>query len=210
MYIPSAFRQADSRELFDLIEHNSFGLLVSHVEGQLFATHLPLLLDRQIGASGRLRGHMARANPQWRELDGQEVLVVFSGPHAYISPSWYEARDVVPTWNYTAVHAYGRVQIEDDESVVAQIVADYVTRYESRMPTPWTFDPQGAFFRKLLQAIVGFTVDVTRIEGKWKLGQNQPPQRRANVVRHLGEIATENAAEIAQLMAATIDDDPRV
>ena len=117
----------------------------------------------------------------------------------------------MPTWNYTAVHAYGRVQIEDDESVVAQIVADYVTRYESRMPTPWTFDPQGAFFRKLLQAIVGFTVDVTRIEGKWKLGQNQPPQRRANVVAAIwARSPPRMPRKIASCMAATIDDDPRM
>src|SRR4051794_27392492 len=100
MYVPSAFAESDLNKLHDFIERNSFGLLVSLVKGVPFATHLPFLLERNSGPDGSLVGHMARANPHWQELEAQTVLVVFSGPHAYISPTWYEAENVVPTWNY--------------------------------------------------------------------------------------------------------------
>src|SRR5262245_55708329 len=105
MYIPTAFAETDPGTLFGFIEAYSFGLLVSTHQGGPFASHLPLLLEREAGPHGTLLGHMARANPQWHDLDGQEVLAVFSGPHAYVSPTWYESEQVVPTWNYVAVHA---------------------------------------------------------------------------------------------------------
>src|ERR1700677_1757380 len=102
MYIPTAFAESDPTKLHDFIEQHSFGLLVSQVDGQLFASHLPFLLERTTGSHGCLVGHMARANPQWKQITGQNSLVVFSGPHAYISPTWYESEQVVPTWNYAA------------------------------------------------------------------------------------------------------------
>src|SRR5262245_52454200 len=102
MYIPSAFAQADPAELFAFMESYSFALLVSTHEGEPFGTHIPLLLERDTGPHGTLVGHMARANPHWRGLDGQPVLAVFSGPHAYVSPTWYESENVVPTWHYVA------------------------------------------------------------------------------------------------------------
>ena len=110
MYIPAAFVESDPTALHGFIEQHSFGLLVSQLDGQPFASHLPFLLDRAAGTQGTLIGHMARANPQWRQSDGQTALVIFSGPHAYISPTWYEADQVVPTWNYAAVHAYGKMR----------------------------------------------------------------------------------------------------
>src|SRR3954469_15609634 len=111
MYIPAAFAERDLTKLHDFIEQHSFGLLVSQVDGLPFASHLPFLLDRTAGPHGTLIGHMARANPQWRTLAGQMALVVFSGPHAYVSPTWYEAANTVPTWNYAAVHATGRAEV---------------------------------------------------------------------------------------------------
>ena len=140
MYIPAAFAETDLTKLHDFIEQNSFGLLVSQVDGLPFATHLPFLLERTAGPHGTLVGHMARANPQWREAGGQTALAIFSGPHAYISPTWYEAEQVVPTWNYTAVHAYGRVQIIEDEDALLDIVQRSVRVYEQAMPRPWSFD----------------------------------------------------------------------
>jgi transcriptional regulator len=140
MYIPAAFAETDLAKLDDFIELNSFGLLVSQVEGLPFATHLPFLLERTTGPHGTLLGHMARANPQWREAGGQTGLAIFSGPHAYISPTWYEAEQVVPTWNYTAVHAYGRLQIVEDEGALLEIVERSVRVYENAMPRPWSFD----------------------------------------------------------------------
>jgi transcriptional regulator len=200
MYIPPAFEESHQAKLFGFIEADSFGLLVSHVNEELYATHLPLLLNRVVEPSGQLVGHMARANPQWQEISGQEVLAVFSGPHAYISPTWYEAENVVPTWNYVAVHVYGKCKVLDDEQATAQIVEDYVSTYERRMPTPWTIDPANPFFRRLVKMVVGFRINISRIEGKWKLGQNHPIERREKVVRKLAETENFNSREIARLM----------
>ncbi len=204
MYIPSAFHETDRTRLFDFIEANSFGLFVSNLDGGLFATHLPLLVHREHRPNGQLVGHMARANPQWRELAGQQVLAVFSGPHAYISPTWYESENVVPTWNYLAVHVYGACEIIDDDNLTAEIVQDYVGTYERSMPTPWTIDRHATFFEKLAQMVVGFRIEIGRIEGKWKLGQNHSAERRASAARHLAESSDHDAREIARLMSQTL------
>ncbi|HTU18318.1 MAG TPA: FMN-binding negative transcriptional regulator [Gemmataceae bacterium] len=200
MYIPAAFAESDLHPLYKLIEQNSFGVLVSQVDGQPFATHLPFLLDRAAGPHGTLIGHMARANPQWREAAGQTALAIFSGPHAYISPTWYEAENVVPTWNYTAVHVYGRVQVFEDKEVLLEIVQRSVRVYEQTMPRPWSFDPASSFVERLLMQIVGFRIEIERIEGKFKLNQNHLAERRQKVVRALRERGGENAEAIAAMM----------
>ena len=200
MYIPTAFAEPDLTKLHDFIERNSFGLLVSQVEGLPFATHLPFLLDRTAGAHGTLVGHMARANPQWRKVAGQTVLAIFSGPHAYVSPTWYEAEQVVPTWNYAAVHVYGRVQTIEDKSALLEIVQEMVRVYEQEMPRPWSFDPSSNFVERLLGQIVGFRIEIGKIEGKWKLNQNHPVERRKKVVRALQQQGSENAQAIAAMM----------
>jgi transcriptional regulator len=204
MYLPTAFAEADVTKLHDFIEQHSFGLLVSQVEGVPFATHLPFLLDRTTRPHGSLVGHVARANPQWQEAGGQTALAIFSGPHAYISPTWYEAEQVVPTWNYTAVHAYGRVQVIEDKSALLHIVRAMVRVYEQAMPRPWSFDPSSTFVDRLLAQIVGFRIEIEKIEGKWKLNQNHPPERRQKVVRALRERPDENAQAIAALMQAML------
>jgi transcriptional regulator len=204
MYVPPAFEESDPTKLFDFIEANSFGLLVSHLKKELYASHLPLVLNRGIEPSGQLTGHMARANPQWREISGQDVLTVFSGPHAYISPTWYQAENVVPTWNFVAVQVYGKCEVLDDERATAQILEDYVSTYERRMPSPWLIDPTTAFFRKMAKMVVAFRINIRRIEGKWKLGQNHPAERREKVARKLAESEDFNSREIARLMAQGI------
>src|SRR5947209_4161347 len=140
MYIPTAFAEQDRARLHAFVEAYSFGLLVSTHGGEPFATHLPLLLERDAGPHGTLVGHMARANPHWRELDGRAVLAVFSGPHAYVSPAWYEAEHVVPTWNYVAVHAYGTCRLVDDPAALAGILTATVAAYERGRPSPWALD----------------------------------------------------------------------
>lgn len=204
MYIPAAFAETDLTKLHDFIEQNSFGLLVSQADGPPFATHLPFLLDRSTGPQGTLVGHMARANPQWREAGEQTALAIFSGPHAYISPTWYEAEEVVPTWNYTAVHAYGRVEVIEDEGSLLGIVERSVRIYEQAMPQPWSFDGSSTFVKRLLAQIVGFRIEVEKIEGKWKLNQNHPVERRQNVVRALQQRGDENALAVAALMGAML------
>jgi transcriptional regulator len=200
MYIPTAFGETDPGKLHDFIASHSFGLLVSAPEGVPFATHLPLLLERDAGPHGCLVGHVARANPQWHGLDGQTVLVVFSGPHAYVSPSWYESDNVVPTWNYVAVHAYGTLRLVEDPDAVTRILTAMVATYERSRPNPWTFDPGTAYFRKMVQAIVGFRVEITRLEGKWKLNQNHSQERRDRVARALAASDDPDAREVARLM----------
>jgi transcriptional regulator len=143
---------------------------------------------------------MARANPHWKQAGGQTALAIFSGPHAYISPTWYEAEQVVPTWNYVAVHAYGRVQTIEDEGALLDIVQRTVRIYEQSMPQPWSFDGSGTFAKRMLAQIVGFRIEIDKIEGKWKLNQNHPVERRKKVVEALRERADENALAVAAMM----------
>ena len=200
MYVPIGFQQTDKTTLHDFIEANSFGLLVSTHGGEPFATHLPFLLERDAGPHGSLVGHVARANPHWHGLDGRTVLTVFTGPHAYISPTWYEAENVVPTWNYVAVHAYGAVHLVDDFDGLTRILKAMVARYERSMPKPWSIDAGSDSFPKLVRAVVGCRIEISRLEGKWKLNQNHPPERREKVIRALEQSGDRDAAEIARLM----------
>lgn len=204
MYIPPAFAEHETGALFDLIEAHSFGLLVSQHEGELAATHLPLIVDRDTAPRGCLQGHFARANPQWQSLAGQEVLCVFSGPHAYVSPTWYERANMVPTWNYVAVHVVGRCTLLDDDAS-AEVLTRMVTTYERSKPSPWSIDADSEFFQRLVRQIVAFRLDITRIEGKWKLGQNQPAEARANAATHLADQADPQSQQIAALMRRTLD-----
>ncbi|AGA31231.1 FMN-binding negative transcriptional regulator [Singulisphaera acidiphila] len=200
MYAPSFNVENDTNKLHEFMRQNSFALLTTQAEGALMASHLPLMLDPKAGPHGHLIGHMARANPQWRQNEG-EALVVFSGPHVYISPSWYEAERMVPTWNYVAVHAYGSFQIIQERDALLEILRKSVQTYEGSRESPWTFDESGAHIDAMLKAIVGFRVEIRKLEGKWKLSQNQPEERRARVVRALSEQSDENSQAIAALMA---------
>jgi transcriptional regulator len=200
MFIPTAFAELDQGKLHDFIQSHSFGLLVSTQNGEPFATHLPFLLEPDEGSHGSLIGHMARANPHWQGLDGRQVLVVFSGPHAYVSPSWYEAENVVPTWNYVAVHAYGTFRSVEDPDSLSRILTATVETYERRMPNPWSIDADTDFFQKLARSVVGFRVEINRLEGKWKLNQNHPDERRQKVAHALEMSADPDAREIARLM----------
>jgi transcriptional regulator len=176
-------------------------MLISQEGSEPVASHLPLLLDPNAGPNGRLIGHMARANSQWRSAAGQSVLVIFAGPHAYISPSWYEADSVVPTWNYAAVHAYGRLRLIENSVAVLGIVRQMVTRYEGSRETPWSLDSQPAeFIERMLAAIVGFEIDIERLEGKWKMSQNQPAERQEKVVRALLESTNPEERQVARIM----------
>jgi transcriptional regulator len=204
MYLTSHFQQPDVVQLHDLIVRHSFGLLISQFDGQPFASHLPLLLDRTSGTHGELIGHMARANPQWQQAGGTTVLAVFSGPHAYISPSWYEAENVVPTWNYAAVHAYGVFEAIHDPLALTAIVRAYVEHYERGMPAPWSLSGSPHFVERLVEQIVGFRIPIERLEGKWKLSQNHPRERREKVIAALKRQEGEESLAIAALMQETL------
>jgi transcriptional regulator len=199
VYTPAQFSEPDLATLHAFIEANSFAVLFSW-GGEPFASHLPLLLERTPAPRGRLLGHVARANPQWRTADGQRVLAVFSGPHAYVSPSWYEEPDVVPTWNYVAVHATGVFRAVDEPGAARALVGRMVDFYERGRERPWEFRGSPGYLERMLRGIVAFEIDVERIEGKWKLSQNHPPARRARVIRGLRGQDDPDARAVADLM----------
>ena len=201
MYIPPSFLETDVGKLHDFMEQHSFATLISTIDGEPFASHLPLLIDRDLGPSGCLVGHMARANPQWRSAAGQRILAIFHGPHAYISPGWMETQNVVPTWNYVAVHAYGTLRLIEDHNRLLQIVTRTVEHYESSRDRPWSLEsPDPAFIEKLLATIVGFEIVVDRLEGKWKLNQNHPVERRERIIQGLRDTGAADELRIAELM----------
>ena len=205
MYTPSQFAEDDLDNLHDFIQKHSFATVISRDETEPVASHLPLLLDRSAGPRGQLIGHLARANSQWQTVAGQTVLSVFHGPHAYISPAWYEAKNIVPTWNYVAVHVYGKWVPDDSRESREEIARRYVDFYEADRDVPWRLDePDDEFIDKLLDAIVCFRIDIERIEGKWKLSQNHDTTRRERVIRALREQGGEMPSNIAALMEQTL------
>ena len=198
MYIPKALQVTDRDTLEAFIAQYSFATLVCAVEGRPFATHLPLLLDRRPPSRGFLVGHVARANPHWQAFDGQqECLAIFHGPHAYISPSWYATTPAVPTWNYAAVHVYGVPRLIAEETEVAALVDRLVQTYEAGMARPWSGELPADYKAKLLQAIVGFEVEIERIEGKFKLGQGRSPEDQQGVLEYLEASADPQARALA-------------
>jgi transcriptional regulator len=204
MYIPKAFEVQDKDKLAEFIKANSFGILFSNNGSVSTATHLPLLFDKNTGKNGYLYGHMAKANPHWKET-GKEVLVVFHGPHSYISPTWYEDPNTVPTWNYVAVHVYGDFIVVDDKESARKIIENTVDFYESSMPNPWQVDVTDEYMEGLMRGIVCFKIEVKRIEGKWKLNQNHPVERQEKVVQTLRKSKDQNALGIADLMERNIN-----
>jgi transcriptional regulator len=201
MYIPPHFANRDVSQLHDAIETYSFALIVNRAGDDLVASHLPLLLDRSSGPQGTLLGHFARANAHWRSAAGQQALVVFSGPHAYISPTWYAAEHVVPTWNYISIHAYGRVELIEDPVGVLALLDRTVEHFESNQPRPWRLADQPAeFIERLAGQIVGFRIPIDRLEGKWKLNQNHPQERRERVIAALSGQESADSLAVARLM----------
>ncbi|MED1487917.1 FMN-binding negative transcriptional regulator [Bacillus smithii] len=196
MYIPSYFQIQDEDVIYDIIENNSFATLFSQHNGNPFATHLPLTLDKN---KEYLYGHFARLNPQWKDIEDQDVLAIFHGPHCYISPSWYETNIAVPTWNYVAVHVYGRVKIVDNEQELINSLCDMVLKYEE--PNSYKLDKVDIkYLESMAKGIVGFKIKINKIKGKAKLSQNHPLERQKHIIQRLEQIPNENNQKIASLM----------
>jgi transcriptional regulator len=206
MYMPASFRQDDLAELHAQMQASPFALLISAGSEGVQASHLPLLLEPGEGEFGTLYGHFARANPHWRELQGgAEALAVFSGPDAYISPSWYPAKaehgKVVPTWNYIAVHARGPVELIEEPERLLQIVGRLSDRHESGRAQPWAVsDAPSDYLDAMLRAIVGFALPIRRLDGKWKLGQNRSTVDQAGVRQGLATSSQPRDRELAARM----------
>jgi transcriptional regulator len=198
MYIPASFRLDDPVAVAAFVERHDFATLVSHAPEGLLVSHLPVLA-RSTAAGPVLVGHLARANPHWRAMDGaRDAVAIFHGPHGYISPTWYATGPAVPTWNYAVVHAHGRPQARDDADFVRGVVADLTERYERDRRPRWDSSSLPPDFHEgLLRAIVGFEMPVMRFEAKLKLSQNRSPEDRQRVIDALER---EGAPALAALM----------
>lgn len=196
MYNPKHFEQSDERALWDFIDEHSFGTLLTIADGRPFASHVPFLVDRD---AKRLHCHLARANPQWHQLaSSPAVLAIFSGPHGYISPTWYAEPGGVPTWNYAVVHAEGVAHSVDDAEHKRRHVETLAAKFERARPTPWVPD----FDQRRLAGIVGIEVRVGKLEGKFKLSQNRSEADQAAVVAQLEATGRAEDAVLARAMAA--------
>ena len=190
MYVPPHNEEPSREVLFDLIQNNVLGVLITHGSGGLDANHIPFELDSSAGALGTLRCHVARSNPVWQDVSsGDEVLVVFRAADAYISPQWYpskhEFHKQVPTWNYLVAHAHGHITVHDDERFVRRNVAKLTHRHESTQPVPWKMgDAPRDFIDTLVKEIVGLEIEITRLVGKAKLSQTKEPRD----IRNAGEV----------------------
>jgi len=192
MYIPTHFEITDADEIYSFIEANAFGQLISTVEGRLYSTHIPFLLSP---GHKQLLGHLAKENPQWKDIDGQEVLITLQGPHAYISPSWYSSPGV-PTWNYQAVHVYGTCHSFRDTSRLKQLVESLTEKFESEFDQPWQAD----YPESMLTGIVGIELEITEIQCKYKLSQNRSRQDRSQVIKALGEKGSSQVEKAMQAL----------
>ena len=190
MYIPSHFEITDENEIFSFIELNAFGQLISSVKGKSFSTHIPFLVSQD---KKSLVGHLAKQNPQHLELDSQEVLVTFQGPHHYISPSWYRSSGV-PTWNYQAAHVYGVCKVFTDREKIKLLIDTLTEKYESAFEEPW----QPTYKASMLSAIVGFEIEIEELQCKYKLSQNRGLEDRERVIKMLEESDSSRLSEAMQ------------
>ena len=205
MYVPPHFKEDRVAVLHETIRKCGLGTLVTFERGEMIASHVPMLIDPEPAPYGTLIGHVSRGNPQGRAVDGAvETLAIFLGAEAYVTPSWYatkrETGKVVPTWNYVAVHAYGKVRFFSDKDRLLDIVRRLTATQEAGRAEPWAVsDAPADFVDGLLKGIVGFELPIRRLEGKWKMSQNRPAEDRAGVVEGL---RADDETEVAEIVAA--------
>ena len=206
MYIPKAFEQTDIAALHDFMRVRRFGTIVTVTSDGLVANHIPFVLEPEPAPFGMLRGHVARANPLWRDYSSDiEALAIVSGDDAYISPTWYptkrETAKVVPTWNYMVVHAYGHLRFVDDPVWVRAHLEALTDQQEvGRLPRWYVSDAPSEFIERIAQGVVGLELPISRLEGKWKLSQNRGPADRAGAIEGLRSEGTQAASRIADAM----------
>jgi transcriptional regulator len=206
MYTPPAYREDNLAFLQQLMREWSFATIVTKGENGLLATHLPFLIESG-GAhgSGRLTSHIARNNPQWHDFAaGDEALMIFQGPHAFISVNWYDNHNTFPTWNYGSIHCYGKVGLIEDPEAIRGILKQTIATYDTPLGGEWKFEEMPANMTEpRLRAIIGLTIDITRIEGKLKYNQDKSDADRRGVIKAL---STDTATQpTAQFMARLED-----
>ena len=200
MYTPNHFKEEDLESMLHLMEQQPFATLITTPEGVPFVSHLPLMVERR-GDKTVLIGHVAKANEQWQHFEQcNQTLVKFHGPSVYISPSLYQTPGV-PTWNYAAVHVYGRPTLIADTARLQRVIEQLTSLHEQQRATPWQPD----YLPRLLDVIVGFEMEIERIEGKYKLSQNRPEVDRRNIIQALSAAETDAARAVAALMQQGLD-----
>ena len=209
MYLPAHFEETRNEVLHALMREHPLATLVVNGAAGPTANHLPLHFAADASPHGTLQGHLARANALWREAADAEVLAIFHGPQAYVTPSWYPTKrehgKAVPTWNYVVVHARGRLRVIDDAAWLRRQLETLVTQHEAGFAAPWQIaDAPADYIDGMLAAIVGIEITLTALTGKWKISQNQPAANRAGVVAGLRQIGSADALAMADLVAATL------
>jgi len=199
VYIPEFNREEDRATILAFMRANPFAILVSNIDSVPFATHLPLLIE-DAGDHIVVQGHMAKANAHWKSMkEGEESLIIFHGPHAYISPSLYENRESVPTWNYAAVHVYGEPTLFTDEESLRATLHRMVDTFESSYMAQWS-GLSDQYQSRMMKHIVGFDIKVKRLEAKFKLSQNRTKGEQSRVIQALNQSKDSNISGVAQLM----------
>ncbi|HEY3972227.1 MAG TPA: FMN-binding negative transcriptional regulator [Candidatus Sulfotelmatobacter sp.] len=207
MYIPEHFRVRDHAEAVAFMRANPFAILVSSTDDGPFATHAPLAIrenGRESGGQGDdqliVRGHVAKANPHWRYLEQQpQCMIIFHGPHAYVSPQNYTTQETVPTWNYGAVHVYGNARVFSAPDELLGVLHELIPMFEPAYAEQWA-SLSGTYRERMLSHIVGFEITATKIEAKFKLSQNRTREEQSNVIASLGADSNTEVSGVARLM----------
>lgn len=195
MYTPAYAKNENEEDLKDFIRKNGFGIVVSTVEGKLWATHIPLIL-----VGNKLQGHVSRANRQWRALpQDEEVMVIFQGPHTYVSSSWYNHENV-PTWNYVAVHVYGKAHMQSEEELIESL-RQLTNKYEKESVRPVSVDTMSEkYLHTELRGTIGFEITIERMEANYKLSQNRDEKNHTQIISELEKRGDENSVSVANEM----------
>jgi transcriptional regulator len=209
MYVPAHFEETDVAVLHGFIRTQPLGALVTSTPHGLDANHIPFLVDPDPAPYGTLHGHVARANPVWRESSA-DALVIFQGTDRFISPSWYatkqDTQKVVPTWNYVVVHAHGTARFIDDTRWLRAHLEELTTEHEGKRSAPWHMtDAPADYIETMLKALIGVEIPVARLSGKWKISQNRSERDRRGVVEGLTRESTPGADAMAELVRKTLE-----
>jgi transcriptional regulator len=197
MYIPKLYREEDRARILEFLQQNNFPALVSHDGASLVATHLPVEIEAGEKDKWTVFGHMSRANPQWKTFGEQEVMLIFQGPHAYISPRWYDHINV-PTWNYVMVHVYGRARLVDGDEL-RSVLSRLVVRHEAQSSYRLESLPPD-FVAKEIKGVMGFAVEVQRIDAGYKLSQTRDDENHVNIIRELEKRSDDASKDVARAM----------